>query len=422
MDRQRIDAFMRFFNALFPAMKDRPPGTFVFPLAFSASPLQRDGGAGRSVLGRPAAPPASRPVYAESRPSMPLRTAELFKLAAIIVAVALVPVLVWLLFGVFLMAMGAILIAVLLNLGAEPLTRYLRFPHGAALFTSGAAIASFLGIAIYYMAGIEADQLQDVLQRARQAVDAIRANLQGSEIGWLVLSHIQGDTFTLSGLASGVFGISFGFISTVVISLFGGIYLAAQAHVYRDGLIQLLPHRMRENGAETLQDIANALRLWMLGQLIGMVLIGLLTAIATSLIGLPSPFALGLIAGLLEFIPYVGPILGAVPGILVAMTQGLDTVLWTVAAYALIQQVEGHLIAPLISREMVYIPPLVLILGIVAITTLFGRFAAIFAAPIAVIIFVAVKKLYVRDSLGDQTPIPGETARHHHASAPVRHF
>lgn len=180
-------------------------------------------------------------------------------------------------------------------------------------------------------------------------------------------------------------------------------YLAAQADVYRDDLIQLLPHRLRANGAETLEDIANALRLWMLG------LIGLLTALAAWLIGLPSPLALGLIAGLFEFIPYVGPILGAIPAILVAATQGLDTVLWTAAAYTLIQQLEGHVVAPLISREMVYIPPLVLILGIVAITTLFGRYAAIFAAPLALIIFVAIKKLYIRDSLGDQTPIPGET-------------
>jgi predicted PurR-regulated permease PerM len=251
--------------------------------------------------------------------------------------------------------------------------------------------------------------LQDVVQRANQAVDSLRANLQGSEIGKFILTRVQGDGFTLSALASGVFGISFNFISGLVISIFGGIYLAAQADVYRDGLIQLLPYRLRANGAETLTDIANALRLWMLGQMIGMVLVGILTGVAAWLIGLPSAPALGLIAGLFEFIPYIGPILGAVPGVLVATTQGLDTVLWTIAAYALIQQVEGHLIAPLISREMVYIPPLVLILGIVAITTLFGLYAAIFAAPIAVIIFIAVKKLYVRDSLGEATPIPGET-------------
>jgi predicted PurR-regulated permease PerM len=340
---------------------------------------------------------------------MPLSTAELFKLAAIIVAIALVPALIWLLSGVILMAMGAILVAILLNLGAEPLVRWLRFPHGAALFASGLIIASIVGTALYYVTGPQADQLQDVVQRVHQAIGTIRTSLQGSEIGRTILAQVQGGNFTVTDIATGIFSISLTFLSALIISVFGGIYLAAQADVYRDGLIQLLPHRLRDNGAETLEDIANALRLWMLGQMIGMVLIGLLTAIAASLIGLPSAFALGLIAGLFEFIPYVGPILGAIPGILVAATQGLDTVLWTAAAYTLIQQVEGHLIAPLISREMVYIPPLVLILGIVAITTLFGRYAAIFAAPLAVIIFVAVKKLYIRDSLGDATRIPGET-------------
>jgi predicted PurR-regulated permease PerM len=348
---------------------------------------------------------------------MPLTTAEVLKLAATIVAVALVPVLVWLLFGVFLMAMGAILIATLLNLGAEPLARWLRFPPGAALFASGVMTTCIVGMAFHYLAGTQADQLQDVAQRAHQAVGSIRANLQASEIGRFVLAHVQGESVTVSGLATGVFSVSLQFLTALVISVFGGIYLAAEADVYRDGLIQLLPHRLRASGAETLTDIANALRLWMLGQMIAMVLVGLMTAVAAWLIGLPSALALGLIAGLLEFIPYVGPLMGAIPAILVAATKGLDTVLWTIAAYTLIQQLEGHLIAPLILREMIYIPPLVLILGIVAITTLFGWNAAIFAAPIAIIVFVAVKKLYIRDSLGDPTPIPGETP---HGTAAAR--
>jgi predicted PurR-regulated permease PerM len=338
---------------------------------------------------------------------MPLSTAEFFRRTAIFVAVALVPVLVWFLFDVVLMGMGAILIATLLSLGAEPFTKWLGIPRAIALVVSGLMITCVVGGAVYLTA-TQAAELQEILQRTQQAIDSIRAGLQGSDFGKLILSHLQGDHFTLSGIATGVFRVSLTFLTAVVISVFGGIYLAAQVDVYHDGLIQLLPHRLRANGAETLADIANALRLWMLGQMIGMVLVGLMTALATSLIGLPSPASLGAIAGLFEFIPYVGPFLGAIPGVLVAITQSPNTVLWTIGAYVLIQQVEGHLIAPLISREMVYIPPLVLILGIVAITTLFGLNAAIFAAPIAVVIFVAVKKLYVRDSLGDATPIPGE--------------
>jgi predicted PurR-regulated permease PerM len=345
-----------------------------------------------------------------TRATAPPGAAELFKRAAIFVAVALVPVLIWLLFNVILIAVGAILIATLLAIVAEPFTRWVKLPRATALVISGLIIITIVSAAGYLFGTRAAGQLQQVLQLANQAIDNIRASLQGSDFGKLILSRVQSGNFSFTGVVTGLFSVSLSFLTALVIAVFGGIYLAAQVGLYRDGLIQLLPHRLRASGAETLEDISNALRLWMLGQMIGMAVIGLLSTLATLLIGLPSPFALGLIAGLFEFIPYVGPILGAIPAVLVAATKGLDNTLWTIAAYTLIQQMEGHLIAPIISREMVYIPPLVLILGIVAITTLFGLQAVIFAAPIAVILFVAVKKLYVRDSLGDETIIPGENA------------
>jgi predicted PurR-regulated permease PerM len=116
--------------------------------------------------------------------------------------------------------------------------------------------------------------------------------------------------------------------------------------------------------------------------------------------GLPSPFALGLIAGIAEFIPYVGPVIAAVPAVLVAATQGLSAVIWTVLAYVLIHQAEGHVLMPLIQRWMVFIPPAVILLGIATIGSLFGAWAIPLASPITVVLFVMVNKLYVRETLG----------------------
>jgi predicted PurR-regulated permease PerM len=263
---------------------------------------------------------------------MPLNAAELFKPTAIFVAIALVPVLVWLLFDVILIAIGAILVAILLTLGAEPFIRWLKLPRAIALVISGLIIVSIVGVAAYLFGTRAIAQLQQVLHLANQAVNNIRTSLQDSELGKLILSHVEGANFSLTNLVRGLFSVSLSFITALVIIVFGGIYLAAQVGLYRDGLIQLLPHRLRANGAETLQDISNALRLWVLGQMIGMVLIGLLCTLATWLIGLPSPIALGLIAGLFEFIPYIGPILGAIPAVLVAATESLDAVLWTIVA------------------------------------------------------------------------------------------
>ena len=87
----------------------------------------------------------------------------------------------------------------------------------------------------------------------------------------------------------------------------------------------------------------------------------------------------------------------------------MNTILWTALAYILIHQAEGNFLVPIIQRRMVFIPPAVILLGIIAVSFLFGTVALIFAAPLTVVIFVLVKKIYIRDSLGDKTTIPGET-------------
>jgi predicted PurR-regulated permease PerM len=86
----------------------------------------------------------------------------------------------------------------------------------------------------------------------------------------------------------------------------------------------------------------------------------------------------------------------------------MHAVLWTTIAYIIIHQLEGNLIAPLIQRQLIFIPPAVMLLAIVTVLFVFGGVAVIFAGPIAVIIFVAVNKIYVRDSLGERTVLPGE--------------
>ncbi|MEK8123047.1 AI-2E family transporter [Methylocystis sp. IM4] len=120
------------------------------------------------------------------------------------------------------------------------------------------------------------------------------------------------------------------------------------------------------------------------------------------------PLALGVIAGVTEFVPYLGPIVAAIPAVLVAVTLSPTAIAWTIAAYVLIHQTEGHLVTPLIQRQMVYIPPAVILFGIAAISSLFGLAGTIFAAPLTVSLFVLIKKLYVRDSLGEATALPGE--------------
>jgi predicted PurR-regulated permease PerM len=247
-----------------------------------------------------------------------------------------------------------------------------------------------------------------VLTRTDTALASIAGTLHQSRLGQLALSHMGGEMPSLASLISNVLKLSVRFIAAFVIVIFAGIYLAAQSDLYRKGASYLFPRQSRSMAKETMDDIGRALRLWLLGQILTMLLIGVFSTIAVWLIGLPSPLALGAIAAIAEFVPYLGPIVASIPAILVATTKGFYPVLWTIIAYAIIHQAEGNLIAPIIQRRMVLVPPALLLLSIVAISLVFGSAAIIFAAPISVIAFVAVKKLYIREGLGQPTTLPGE--------------
>jgi predicted PurR-regulated permease PerM len=339
-----------------------------------------------------------------------MTTVEFFKRAVIVLLIALVPVLIWFLFDVILIALGAVIVAVLLRLVAEPFGRWCNLPQIVSLMFSGLVIIGVLTAAGYLFGTQISAEFKDVVYRASAALTAITTRLQASDTGKLVLAHVQGgDGFSIPDLLSRVFSISIRFLEALVVTVIAGFYLAAEPRLYRRGLGKLFPRDWRPNVNETLDDIGQGLRLWLIGELIQMALIGALATVAVWLIGLPSPLGLGVIAGLAEFVPYLGPIIAAIPAILLATTKGFDAVLWTTLAYLLIHQIEGNLVTPLIQRHMIVIPPAVMLLGIVTILFVFGGASVIFAGPIAVIVFITIKKLYVHDGLGEETYLPGES-------------
>lgn len=338
---------------------------------------------------------------------MPIQTSysDFFKRTLIVVGVVATPILVWYLFGVILMTFGAVILAMLLRLVAEPLMRRLRLPEFVALAIAAIVVLVVIGGTGYLFGSRISNEFQDVMRRTTSASAAIEKSVQGSAFGNYLVQHLTSGSFSLTDILSSVLKVSTTFLEAVIIMLISGVYLAAQPRLYRNGLIWLFPPSKHARVAEIYDGIGEALRLWLIGQLAEMVLIGVLTTFAVWIIGVPSPLAIGLIAGIGEFIPYLGPILAAIPAVLVAITKSPETALWTLLVYIGIHQLEGQIVAPLIQRHMVAIPPAVMLLGIVAITYLFGMVAIIFAAPIAVVVFAAVNLIYVRDTLGEKTTL-----------------
>jgi predicted PurR-regulated permease PerM len=328
--------------------------------------------------------------------------------SAIFVAIALAPFLIWLLFNVIVLATGAVLVATLIHLVATPFIK-LRLPRGMALALSGLLIASVIGATFYLFGRTMASEFHDVLRSAEETADSISLAISRSGLSDYLPKSFS-ENVSLSGVIGRSFTISVEAVLGALVAFFAGVFLASEPALYSEGFTLLFAPRWRDEARETLGHVSTALRRWLLGQMIEMVTVGVMAGVAVWLIGLPSPFALGAISGLSEFIPYIGPILAIFPSVAVAATIGPYAMLWTILAYLAIHQLDGNMIMPLIQRQLVRVPPALMLISIATFGTLFGLGATIFAAPLTVVIYVAVIKLYLRDTLGERTPLPGEGA------------
>jgi predicted PurR-regulated permease PerM len=190
---------------------------------------------------------------------------------------------------------------------------------------------------------------------------------------------------------------------TFLLVIIVGIYLAAQPGFYVEGFLKLFPAAERPRLRDVLYEVGRTLLWWMIAQLIPMLAIGVLVGGGLWLIGVPLWLPLGILAALLNFIPNFGPIIAAVPAILIALADDPGKALWVVGLSVLSQNLEGYVITPLVQRRAVAMPPALTILSQVLLGLLLGPLGVILAAPMTAAALVVIKMLYVEDTLG--TPV-----------------
>ena len=338
------------------------------------------------------------------------RFVERVVIAIALVALALV---LWQLLRLLILVFGAVLIAVILSLVAQPLRRRLGFPDWAGLLAAVVVVIGIFAIAFWLFGAETVRQSSAMRETIPEAWQALLERAEPLGLAEPLRQAVAGVESSGGGILANVgrFVVTVGGgIADALLVVVGGIYLAAQPRLYRDGLLKLFPGGSRTEVGGALDDCVAALRLWLAGRLVSMTFIGILTGIGLWLIGIPGALALGIIAFILEFVPFIGPILAAVPAILLAVAFDPVKALWVAALYLGIQQLEGNVIEPLVQQRAVSLPPALLLFAIVAAAVVFGPVGIIFAAPLTVVLFVLVKRLYVRDALGTPTELPGEKA------------
>jgi predicted PurR-regulated permease PerM len=216
----------------------------------------------------------------------------------------------------------------------------------------------------------------------------------------------------LGGQISKATGFLFGFLSSVgtvlagvVLIIFLAIYIGAEPTLYHDGLMHLFPHRARAKAGEVLSEMATVLRKWLVTQLIAMAVIGSVTAAAMFALGVKAALALGFIAGVLEFVPTVGPILSAVPALAMGFVDGPEKALAVLAAYWGIQFLENNLLIPFLMRGGMDLPPALTLVAQGLLTLVFGFLGLMVAVPLTAAVLVPIKLLWVRDTIGDDLEV-----------------
>ena len=328
----------------------------------------------------------------------------------IVIAIAAGVLLLWQVRSVVVLLFGAVMMATIFRAIAGVLEKRLRLPEQLAVLTSVLLIVGIIGGVAWSIGSQVSAQSQNLANTLPQAAAIIDDRFAAMGFGHPVamwMRNLQSGGLIGSDLK--------GFVSSVTVSaasflvlFFGGIFLAAQPRLYGIGLIKLIPPARRRLVAEAMEDSDHALRLWLKGQLWAMILIFLMTWAGLWLLGVPSALVLALISGVLEFIPYAGAITSAVPAIMVALVQSPELAMWVVGLYVVVHHVEAYLIQPVIQQFAVEIPAVITLFALLAFGLLFGVLGILLAAPLAVVSYVLVKRLYVIEALDTPTPIPGE--------------
>lgn len=322
--------------------------------------------------------------------------------------------LLWQMRDALMLMFGAIVIASMLLAIASQLRRVVPLSHSLAV-SAATLLVLVVVVGFSWLMGTQVrTQFTELWEALPLGVETLREQFglgggAGAQETGAAAAELAG-----SDLVQQVASYGFPLVNAIfgaVVVVVAGVFLAIRPAEYRRGVVKLFPPSQDERIDETMVTMGRALRLWLMGILISMSIVGVLTGLGTWLLGLPAPLALALFATLTSFVPIVGPIVGAIPAILLAMTIDMMMVLWTVLLYVAVQQVESNMITPLVQRRMVDLPPAVFLFAVVVFGGVFGTLGVFFAAPLAVVTFVAAQKLWVRETLHEPTHVTGEEKR-----------
>jgi predicted PurR-regulated permease PerM len=316
-------------------------------------------------------------------------------------------------FDIILLVFASILLAVFLRKLADFVNRYTKLSDTLSVLLVSFLLVAILAGVIVLLAPSVAEQAKHLRDELPNSIQKVKDFIAQYNWGRTVIEQLPTtetlkekiQNLELSSVFSrvgGYFSTTVGALGNTFITIMLAIYLAMEPKFYSNGLLKLFPLRTRPRASEIFSAIGDTLSWWLIGKVASMIFIGVLTWIGLSILGVPLALTLGLIAGLLSFIPNFGPIFSAVPAILLAFIESPIKAVYVLGLFVIVQLIESNIVTPIIERETVELPPALTILFQLVLGVLIGGLGLVLATPLLAVLMVVIQMVYVQDILGDK--------------------
>ncbi|MEZ5283929.1 MAG: AI-2E family transporter [Vicinamibacterales bacterium] len=339
----------------------------------------------------------------------------------------LIVALLWQAAEILLLVFAGLLLAILLRSVADFVSTYTTLPSTWSMLVVMLSIAAVVALGWRLVAPSVQQEFSDLSDQLPVIYDQVRTKVSEYPLGRRIVDAVPSARNIAFGRQSGnIFERITGVVSTAfelalntLIVLMVGAYFSFSLPAYKNGLIALVPVRHEPRARQLLAVIHFTLQRFLLGIAGSMTVNGLLTFGGLWFLGISFAVPLGIIAGIMSFIPNLGPLIAGFPAFLIAVAVSPSQGLYVVLLYLFVQNLDGYVITPLIQQRAASIPPVLLVASQLLLAVVFGFLGLLLAVPLVAVVFVAVRMLYVEDVLGRQLDVPGEQrARRRVSGAP----
>jgi predicted PurR-regulated permease PerM len=311
-------------------------------------------------------------------------------------------IIVWFTRKVILLLFAALLIALVLTSLANLLRRVMPFLGRKTGLLAVLVLLGGVVTGVSLLVGPSViDQVDDLTRTLPPMFAEFMERVQKSKaVEWV--QRFLPDVEDMAGEGQGVggaFASTFEAITSFTFIVFSALFLAAAPDLYIRMLIRLFPPEMREDVGGSLARVIETLKGWLFGQLISMIFVGVLTGVALAIAGIPLALVLGVLAGLGEFIPFIGPLLVSMPALLFALSESTNKFLVVLVIIMVIQVLESNVIVPIVQRKVIHMPPVVTLTSMLFLGGMFGLLGLFVAAPLVAMVLVLIEEWHLKRNL-----------------------